>query len=220
MKSSMNTILNEIQHAESFLAAHETELQALLMESKEINNSGQCDTDNESLSAELSSSSCDDSALQPAATNNKRPRESLPGGATAAAASKDIRKKRGRNKICEHPNCNKGSSFNYEGVVGYRFCSTHKLRGMVNIRTKKKGCEAVGCGKEPFFNFKTSPRGRFCIDHKLRDMVVIDETIIKDGQEMKNNEYIQLQSDDEKRNFRPATYVNATSAQPPSAGRK
>lgn len=158
----MITIRNEIMQAESFLAAHETELEALLLETA-MNLQGKCDGSqrNPVLNQLVSAQQCEES-------RKKRPFSSNDVGVISPP-----NKKKGRNKRCEAPDCHKGSSFNYEGVIGYRFCSTHKLDGMVNIRTKKKGCESVGCLKEPSYNFKTAPRGRFCIDHKLGDMVII-----------------------------------------------
>ena len=81
----------------------------------------------------------------------------------------DTRKKRMRLE-CENPGCSKEPAFNVEGATTRRFCATHKLAGMVNVKNKR--CENPGCNSlSPVFNVEGATTGRFCTTHKLAGMV-------------------------------------------------
>jgi len=42
-----------------------------------------------------------------------------------------------KTKKCEHPTCQKHPFFNYPGLTSRRFCTSHKLEGMVSVRDPK-----------------------------------------------------------------------------------
>lgn len=76
---------------------------------------------------------------------------------------------RSSKKSCDFAGCTKQCSFNYEWESKPRFCSTHKLVDMIDV--KHKTCEVDGCGKQPYFNYAEIKKGRFCATHKLKDMI-------------------------------------------------
>lgn len=86
--------------------------------------------------------------------------------ATSVAAP-NVRKS--RKKLCVYEGCGKQCSFNYEWESKARYCSTHKLIDMVDV--KHKTCEIQGCSKQPYFNYESIRKGRFCASHKLYNMV-------------------------------------------------
>lgn len=76
---------------------------------------------------------------------------------------------------CEYEGCRIGrsygypiddSNFEYRGVP--RFCSRHKLEGMINLINKK--CEQVDCKKRAFQGYIGDKNVRFCADHRLEGM--------------------------------------------------
>jgi hypothetical protein len=77
--------------------------------------------------------------------------------------------KKSRKKLCVSEGCGKQCSFNYEWETKARYCSTHKLVDMVDV--KHKTCEIQGCNKQPYFNYENIRKGRFCAAHKLYNMV-------------------------------------------------
>jgi hypothetical protein len=78
---------------------------------------------------------------------------------------------RGGSKYCQHVGCKKRSNFNDEGKQGGRFCVSHKLPGMVDV--KNKHCEQDGCNKTPSFNIEGEHGGRFCAAHKHTGMISV-----------------------------------------------
>jgi hypothetical protein len=172
--SIMKTIQNEISRAECFLADHELELEAMLLESVSqiIRNK-----DKLQATPQLNYQN----SFQPTVTAKKRERKVV--GIDILPA-----KKKCRNKRCEEPGCEKGSSFNYEGMSGFRFCSSHKLDGMINIRTKKKLCEIFGCTNDPHYCFHSAPRHRFCSAHKKDHMILIRSADINHKMASKKSE--------------------------------
>ena len=75
---------------------------------------------------------------------------------------------------CETAGCITRPTFNVEGSRVARFCATHKLDGMVNVKSKR--CETAGCGKQPAFNIEGTLVARFCTTHKLPGMVDVKHT--------------------------------------------
>jgi len=72
-------------------------------------------------------------------------------------------------KRCEHRDCIRFPTCNHEGEKSGRFCSQHRLTGMILVTMKK--CEHRGCTKQPSFNNQGETARRFCAEHKLGDMV-------------------------------------------------
>lgn len=71
--------------------------------------------------------------------------------------------------ICEISICTKRSNFNYPENKRGRFCSIHKLEGMINVMSNK--CMYENCNVDPSFNFPENKKGRFCNAHKLTGMI-------------------------------------------------
>jgi len=69
----------------------------------------------------------------------------------------------------------KRSFFNFAGETMLRFCSLHKMEGMVDaaLKYKKKVCgEQAGCSVlRPVLNFEGHKGHRFCGQHELDGMV-------------------------------------------------
>lgn len=70
---------------------------------------------------------------------------------------------------CEHNGCKRRSSFSFNGEKDSRFCSNHRLKGMINIKRKK--CKF--CDKSPVFGYKGCGASH-CQDHKKKGMVWIE----------------------------------------------
>jgi len=86
---------------------------------------------------------------------------------TCRNKKKKIIKKSYKIKVNKCEICGKTGNFNKNGENNGRFCSKHKLFGMIDVIHPK--CEA--CNKIPFFNFKGENNGRFCVKHKLDNMI-------------------------------------------------
>jgi hypothetical protein len=75
------------------------------------------------------------------------------------------------SQLCQSINCNLAPNFNFEGETKKKFCSNHKLDGMIDI--KHKMCEYPGCKIHPNFNFEGEIKYKFCGVHKLDGMIII-----------------------------------------------
>jgi len=71
---------------------------------------------------------------------------------------------------CLHEGCTIQPKFNFAGKVR-RYCFTHKLEGMINVKPFIYRCENSQCDRVPTFNFPGIKRGRFCASHKLEGMI-------------------------------------------------
>ncbi len=68
--------------------------------------------------------------------------------------------------ICN--DCKKRAGFNYSGEKA-KYCKTHSLDGMVNVRSKR--CIAENCDKQPIYNYKGLKKRLYCSEHKLEGMI-------------------------------------------------
>ncbi len=71
------------------------------------------------------------------------------------------------SKKCEFEKCEITPIFGFEGGE-CRFCSKHKLEGMLNIRDKK--CKFESCKTQPIYGFKDEGV-KFCAKHRLEGMI-------------------------------------------------
>ena len=108
----------------------------------------------------------------PAATR-KRPLTTSSNEVSSSEEKKTKTKGKPRGGRCEAENCMKHPSFNTPGLVGGRFCSAHKLEGMVDVISKR--CEM--CSKQAAFNYEGQTRGRFCSGHKDIGMVNVKDKL-------------------------------------------
>ena len=84
------------------------------------------------------------------------------------------------SRLCQEGNCKTLSNYNYEGESKARFCSSHKLENMIDVKSKK--CEHAGCQTRPTYNYEGESNARFCSSHKLENMVnIISKTCEHDG---------------------------------------
>jgi hypothetical protein len=72
-------------------------------------------------------------------------------------------------KMCNSPNCKIRPNFNYEGEKKAIYCSTHKIKGMIDIKGKK--CIYEGCQTHSLFNFQREIKTLYCSKHKLEGMI-------------------------------------------------
>ena len=75
------------------------------------------------------------------------------------------------SQLCQYDGCKIRPFYNYEGEAKAIFCSTHKLKNMVNV--KDKTCQHEGCNIIPNYNYKGQSKAIFCSTHKLENMVDI-----------------------------------------------
>ena len=83
---------------------------------------------------------------------------------------------------CEFEGCNVVPSFNYSGIYEKKFCETHKLKDMVNVKDKL----CVICNiKRPSFNYDSENIPSYCGDCKSNEMINIyyDKCIFEDCNE-------------------------------------
>ena len=75
------------------------------------------------------------------------------------------------SRLCQEGNCKTLSNYNYEGESKARFCSSHKLENMIDVKSKK--CEHAGCQTRPNYNYEGESNARFCNSHKEFGMIDI-----------------------------------------------
>jgi hypothetical protein len=73
------------------------------------------------------------------------------------------------NYLCQENNCKLHSNFNFKGEDKVKFCSKHKLDGMIDV--KHKTCEYLDCKVIPSFNFEGQTTRKFCSIHKQEGMI-------------------------------------------------
>jgi hypothetical protein len=82
--------------------------------------------------------------------------------------------------MCIEKDCKIQPSFNFEDETKALYCSSHKLKGMINV--KDKTCIHEGCKIQPSFNFEDETKALYCSSHKLEGMIdVKHEFCIHEG---------------------------------------
>jgi hypothetical protein len=77
-------------------------------------------------------------------------------------------------KRCKEP------YFNYDGESKPKYCSLHKLGGMIDIRNKR--CIHENCKTQPNYNYEGQTNAVYCSTHKLDGMInIITRTCIHDN---------------------------------------
>ena len=71
--------------------------------------------------------------------------------------------------MCRKSGCKTRPHFNIEGQTTALYCSPHKLKGMVNV--KSKTCIHPGCKIIPVYNIEGETNALYCSSHKLEGMV-------------------------------------------------
>ena len=72
-------------------------------------------------------------------------------------------------KLCYDEGCSLSASFNFPGKKVARFCSLHKVKGMINLKSPL--CFAEGCATQPYYHWPGEKRGKFCSTHKEPGMI-------------------------------------------------
>jgi hypothetical protein len=67
--------------------------------------------------------------------------------------------------------CGKGAVFDYPGQKTGKYCLTHKLEGMINVRIKK--CIEPNCNVAAIYNHPGQKEKLYCTKHKKPDMIDI-----------------------------------------------
>jgi len=84
------------------------------------------------------------------------------------------------SQLCRFDGCNTRASFNLPGQKVGKYCATHKLEDMINV--KHKTCAHEGCKTLPTYNLPGQKVAIYCATHKSEDMVnVINKTCAHDG---------------------------------------
>ena len=73
--------------------------------------------------------------------------------------------------MCIHEGCKIQPFFNKEGETKALYCSSHKLKGMIDV--KHKTCIHEGCKIRPAFNKEGETKALYCSAHKLEGMINI-----------------------------------------------
>jgi len=76
-------------------------------------------------------------------------------------------------KPCEVEDCNKSAHYKMKREKKIRFCTVHKVDGMVRVVSKHRACRRRGCGTTASFNFKGKKTGLLCSRHKKDGMVLV-----------------------------------------------
>jgi hypothetical protein len=71
--------------------------------------------------------------------------------------------------MCKEKGCNNKAFFNTENATRALYCDTHKLDGMVDV--KSKTCAHTDCKKEPTYNKTGEAKPLYCSLHKTEGMV-------------------------------------------------
>jgi hypothetical protein len=71
--------------------------------------------------------------------------------------------------MCIFENCKTRPIFNYQNEKKGIYCSSHKLDGMINVRSKT--CINPNCKKIPTFNYHNEKTAIYCSSHKLDEMI-------------------------------------------------
>jgi hypothetical protein len=75
------------------------------------------------------------------------------------------------SQICVHPDCKTQPIYNIEREKKGLYCATHKLEGMVDVKTKT--CMHSGCKTRPNYNVEGETTALYCVKHKLDNMTDI-----------------------------------------------
>ena len=99
--------------------------------------------------------------------------------------SKFIKKKA---KFCKHNECNKQPTFNYINNKTTLYCRDHKLKNMIDIKSKK----CIKCNnKIPSFNYENEKKALYCGDCKLENMIdIVHKKCIKCNLKVPNCNYL------------------------------
>ena len=82
--------------------------------------------------------------------------------------------------MCIEKDCKIQPVFNFEGNIKALYCYAHKLKGMVDV--KSKTCIHEGCKIRPVYNFEGDTKGLYCLKHKKNGMIdVKSKTCIHKG---------------------------------------
>jgi len=82
--------------------------------------------------------------------------------------------------MCNREGCKTRPNYNNDGETKALYCTTHKLEGMVDV--KSKTCIHPGCKKQPAYNNDGETKALYCTTHKLEGMVdVKSKTCIHPG---------------------------------------
>lgn len=79
-------------------------------------------------------------------------------------------------KYCEFYGCNTKATYNVPTIRSGRFCSLHKLAGMIDVNSTR--CSFEGCCKQPTFKHLPTDK-KYCGEHKLPESIKIRSNLCK-----------------------------------------
>ena len=98
----------------------------------------------------------------------KQPSYNAPGKKSAFCAAHKSAGMVFLRKTCVFPACQKRPSFNVVDAKTPKFCSTHHLEGMIDVKHKR--CIATGCQNNPNYNLPSLRTAKYCLTHKVDGM--------------------------------------------------
>jgi hypothetical protein len=85
-----------------------------------------------------------------------------------------------KRKLCVYEECKTRPSYNFEGNKKPLYCSTHKLKEMIDVISTK--CIYKNCFIQPIYNYEGEIKASFCSQHKQEGMIDIkNKTCIFEG---------------------------------------
>eukprot|EP01084_Bolivina_argentea_P235530 396304_1 len=73
-----------------------------------------------------------------------------------------------KTRLCESEGCSMEASFGYDGKRKRKYCSTHRLPGMINVKHKR--CTYKDCMRQPSYGME-GEKASYCSNHKSAGMV-------------------------------------------------
>jgi hypothetical protein len=70
---------------------------------------------------------------------------------------------------CIFPECKVTAGFNFKTEKIPKYCTKHKLEGMIDV--KHKTCEYEGCKVLSNYNYEGERKAKYCVTHKLEGMI-------------------------------------------------
>ncbi len=93
----------------------------------------------------------------------------------------------GQTRLCESEGCSMEASFGFDGKRKRKYCSTHRLPGMINVKHKR--CTYTGCIRQPSYGME-GEKANYCSTHKVRSKVTLCTTADNIGYSLPNLEFI------------------------------
>ncbi len=75
-----------------------------------------------------------------------------------------------QTRVCEFEDCTMEASFGYDGKRKRKYCSIHRLPGMINVKHKR--CAYADCMRQPSYGME-GEKASYCSNHKVSNRAEI-----------------------------------------------